>query len=68
MLQQCKVSENRVNIHHAFECVGSARFLINLKNKKTGRVVDAIVKTALGGDCETVPMRTILPGESVVQL
>lgn len=49
-----------------FGCVAREHFFINLKTKSTGRLVDAIVKTALGATCSSTPMEIQRAGEKFV--
>lgn len=56
----------KLNINYAFGCVDSDKFLLNLKTKSTGRLVDSIVKNALGAFCQAIPMATHVAGEKFV--
>lgn len=60
------MTKKKLHINHVFGCVGRENFLINLKTKATGRLVDAIVKTALGAICSSMPMEIQQAGEKFV--
>lgn len=60
------MTNKKLIINHVFGCVGRENFLINLKIKATGRLVDAIVKTAFGAICSSMPMEIQQPGEKFV--
>ncbi|CAM9297345.1 unnamed protein product [Sphacelaria rigidula] len=53
-------------INYVFGCIGVPRFLVNLKTKATGRLVDSIVKNSLGPLCDATPVQTKRPGEKFV--
>lgn len=53
-------------INYVFGCIGVPRFLVNLKTKATGRLVDSIVKNSLGPLCDAKPMQTQRAGEKFV--
>lgn len=65
-LKDCEVTGNRLQINHVFGCVGFSRFLVNLKTKATGRLVESIVKNSLGPLCLARPVQTQKPGEKFV--
>ncbi|CAM9209592.1 unnamed protein product, partial [Sphacelaria rigidula] len=43
--------------------MGQRTFLVNLKNKATGRLVESVVKAALGSEVEISTVETVVPGE-----
>lgn len=59
----CTVAKTRLHINYVFGCMGQPTFLINLKNKATRRLVESIVKSALGPHVSTSTVDTLLPGE-----
>lgn len=65
-LKESQVTGKTLDINHVFGCVGREHFFINLKIKSTGRLVDAIVKTALGATCSSMPMEIQRAGEKFV--
>lgn len=62
-LQTCDVTGTKLFLNYVFGCIDRPIFLVNLKNKATGRLVDSFVKKALGAHFDATPVNTVLPGE-----